>query len=225
MSGANTNGLGSGCTLVLVRHAHTAMAGTFCGTSDPPLSDLGLAQLAALNQRLKAFPFRQIFSSPSKRARQTAEAIAQNFGLQVQYVEFLHELAFGSWEGLDWDQIVARDPDYAQRWLDLHPSIPAPGGEIFEDFLQRIQHAMTSIAGQVEDGGAVVVTHAGVIRTFLGDIARPQGISLDLSVCDYISCWEVWRKAGHWHLPGQAAPVDAKVTTQPPKGWGLRTIL
>lgn len=200
--------------LVLVRHAHTDLAGTFCGSSDPPLSDVGRAQLAALHQRLKAFPLTQIFSSPLKRARQTAESIAQNFGLQVQYVEFLHELAFGSWEGLDWDQIVARDPEYAQRWLDQYPSVPAPGGEYFTDFLQRIQHAMTSIAGQVEDGCAAVVTHAGVIRTFLGNIAPSGGISLDWAACDYTSCWEVWRKAGQWHLPRQAAPVDARVTAQ-----------
>ena len=36
-------------TLVLVRHAHTDMAGTFCGTSDPALSAQGVAQLAALS--------------------------------------------------------------------------------------------------------------------------------------------------------------------------------
>jgi broad specificity phosphatase PhoE len=201
--------------LVLVRHAHTAMAGTFCGTSDPPLSAQGIAQLDGLRQRLEVYPLTHIFSSNLQRARQTAESIALRCGLQVHYLDFLHELAFGSWEGLDWDQIVARDREYAQRWLDLYPSIPAPGGEIFEHFLQRIQHAMTSIAGQVEDGCAVVVTHAGVIRTFLGDIARPRGISLDLTACDYASCWEVWRKAGQWHMPRPGAPIEVKVTTQP----------
>jgi broad specificity phosphatase PhoE len=206
---------GSGCTLLLVRHAHTAMARTFCGLSDPPLDGQGIAQLDGLQQKLEPYRITHIFSSNLQRARQTAESIALRCGLQVRYLDFLHELAFGSWEGLDWDQIVARDPEYAQRWLDFYPSVPAPGGEYFEHFLQRIQHAMTSIAVQVEDGCAVVVTHAGVIRTFLADIAQPRGTVFDPAACDYTSCWEVGRKAGQWHLPRQAAPDEAKVTTQP----------
>ena len=201
MSGAKQNVSGSGCTLVLVRHAHTEMAGRFCGVSDPPLSQQGLAQLEDLNRRLHAYPISRIFTSDLQRARQTAEAIADHRGLPVERFEFLHELAFGSWEGLDWDQIQARDPAYAQRWLDLYPSVPAPGGEYFEDFFQRVQYAMTAIAGEVGSGCAVVVTHAGVIRTFLGSLRRAHGIALDLSACDYTSCWEVCREDNQWYLP------------------------
>lgn len=195
--------------LILVRHAHTDMAGKFCGISDPPLSDQGLSQLAALNQKLKVYPLTHIFSSHLQRARQTAEAVAQTFGLQVQYVEFLHELAFGSWEGLDWDQVLARDPAYAQRWLDNHPSVPAPGGEYFDDFVRRIQHAMSNVAEQIGDGCAAVVTHAGVIRTFLKRTAVLQGITYDLALCDYTSCWEVWREQGQWKLPVTAISTAA----------------
>ncbi|MGC2111212.1 MAG: histidine phosphatase family protein [Candidatus Korobacteraceae bacterium] len=205
---------GSRSTLILVRHARTAMAGTFCGTSDPPLSGEGVAQLPGLNDKLESYPITHIFSSGLQRARQTAESIAQPRGLQVQYLEFLHELAFGSWEGLDWDQVMARDPEYAQRWLDLHPSIPAPGGEDFADFSRRIQHAMAAIAAELENGCAAVVTHAGVIRTFLGDVAGANGAVADLTACDYTSCWTTWREDGRWHLPGQIGPPDALADTE-----------
>ncbi len=200
---------GAASRLILVRHAHTEMAGRFCGLSDPPLSAQGLAQLPALNQRLKTYPLTHIFSSQLQRARQTAEAIAQNFGLQVQYVEFLHELAFGSWEGMDWDQVMAHDAEYARRWLDLHPSVPAPGGEYFADFVRRIRQAMSEIAEQIGDGCAAVVTHAGVIRTFLGKIALLDGITCDLTQCDYTSCWEVWRDGGRWTLPAKTISTAA----------------
>lgn len=191
------------CRLILVRHAHTGMAGTFCGLSDPPLSDQGLEQLKDLKPRLETYPLTHVFSSPLQRARQTASAIAQNSGLHVQYVEFLHELAFGSWEGLDWDHVMARDPEYAQRWLDLYPSVPAPEGENFEDFVPRIQRAMSDIADKIGNGCAVVVTHAGVIRTFLENITNPHGIVYDTAQCDYASCWEVWRWENQWKLPPQ----------------------
>jgi alpha-ribazole phosphatase/probable phosphoglycerate mutase len=201
MSRINTPVPAARSTLILVRHAHTDLAGSFCGHSDPPLSPQGLAQLADLSQRLRSVPLTHIFCSDLQRTRQTAEPIAQRCGLQPKWLVSLRELAFGSWEGLDWDQVMARDPVYAQRWLDLYPSIPAPGGEHFEDFRKRIQNAMDAIADQVQEGCAVVVTHAGVIRTSLGDLAQLSPSPADFSKCDYTSCWEVWREAGQWSLP------------------------
>jgi broad specificity phosphatase PhoE len=201
MSGNITEVAPARCQLILIRHARTNLAGTFCGHTDPPLNAEGRAQLADLNHRLKDHCLTHIFCSDLQRARQTAESIAGRCNLQLHPLASLRELAFGSWEGLDWDQVMARDPVHAQQWLDLHPSIPAPGGEGFEDFLARIHGAMNAIAAEVQDGCAAVVTHAGVIRTFLGDLAQAQGCSADLSKCDYTSCWEVWREGWQWSLP------------------------
>ena len=204
MSGVGNAGRAR-CTLLLVRHAHTEMAGTFCGQSDPPLSEQGIAQLPGLNQRLAAYPLTHIFSSGLQRARQTAESIAQCRGLKVQYLDFLHELAFGSWEGLNWDQVVALDPAYAQHWLDNYPNVPSPGGEHFSDFCSRVQRGMTVIAAEVEGGCAVVVTHAGVIRTFLGSMMHLPNATFDPRDCDYVSCWEVSWDGKQWQLLGDAA--------------------
>ena len=137
-------------TLILVRHAHTAMAGRFCGQIDPPLSPEGLTQLPELNERLRSYSLTHIFSSDLQRARQTAESIACRHKLPVHLLASLREIAFGSWEGLNWEQVMAQDRDYAQRWLDLYPSIPPPGGEEFEHFRERIQNAMNEIATQAQ---------------------------------------------------------------------------
>jgi len=209
MSGRNANSHVARCTLVLVRHAHTEMAGRFCGTSDPPLSAIGLAQLPRLNQRLGFYPITQVFSSDLQRARQTAEFIAQHRRLPVNHFEPLRELAFGDWEGFDWEQVIARDPEYAQRWLDQYPSVPAPGGENFEHFFQRVQYAMTAIAAQVGTGCAAVVTHGGVIRTFLESIAQLRKVAFDVAQCDYASCHEVWCQGSEWHLPAEHAILPA----------------
>lgn len=198
------------CTLLLVRHAHTAMAGTLCGQSDPPLSEQGIAQLTELNQRLATYPVTHIFSSGLQRARQTAESIAQCRGLNVQYLDFLHELAFGSWEGLNWDQVVALDPAYAQHWLDNYPNVPSPGGEHFSDFCMRVQRAMTVIAEQVDRGCAVVVTHAGIIRTFLASLAHLPNVPFDPQDFDYVSCWEVSGDGEHWQLLDRSNAANRK---------------
>jgi broad specificity phosphatase PhoE len=198
-------------TLILVRHAHTAMAGTFCGQIDPPLSAEGMAQLAELNEKLSAHSFTHIFSSDLERARKTAEAIAARRCLSVHLLRSLREIAFGSWEGLDWDQVVAQDPAHAQRWLDHYPSLSAPGGEGLEHFRKRIRDAMDAIANQVEGGCAVVVTHAGVIRTFSGNLAR-HGSTSDFR-CDYVSCWEIWREQQQWNTLQEITSTEAYQVT------------
>ena len=109
---------------------------------------------------------------------------------------------------------MAQDPVYAQHWLDLYPSIPAPGGERYDDFRDRIQSTMDAIAREVREGCAAVVTHAGVIRTFLSEIVDAPDQPADLSKCDYTSCWEVRYEAGKWSLlksstSPSAAPLAA----------------
>jgi len=209
MSGLSTQTTVSLCTLILVRHGHTDMAGRFCGQIDPPLSAQGLAQLPDMVQRLSTHSLTHIFSSDLQRTLQTAAPIARRSRLPIHQLSSLREFAFGTWEGLDWDQVVALDHEYAQRWLDLYPSIPAPGGEHFSDFRKRIQDAMNAIADQVQDGCAAVVTHAGVIRTFLGDLAQLHLRPTDFSEFGYTSCWEVWHEQGHWSLPGETASASA----------------
>jgi broad specificity phosphatase PhoE len=194
-------------TLILVRHAHTGMAGRFCGQIDPPLSSEGLTQLPELDQRLNGYSLTYIFSSDLLRARQTAGSIASRRSLPVHLLASLREIAFGSWEGLNWEQVMAQDRDYAQRWLDLYPSIAAPGGEEFEQFAERIQNAMHEIAAHAQGGCAVVVTHAGVIRTLTGNLMR-EGHAGDFK-CDYGSCFEVRRDQERWTLLPEIAPGSA----------------
>lgn len=184
--------------LLLVRHAHTSMAGKFCGHSDPPLSVQGRAELDVINRRLSAESFEFVFCSDLVRARETAESIAATRNLIVRRRCDLRELAFGEWEGMDWDEIEMRDPAYAKRWLETYPWLAAPGGESFEAFGRRIERAMDAIADDSLNGCAVVVTHAGVIRTFLEGIASSRCGSLDRQALTYGSCWEVWRRAERW---------------------------
>ena len=190
--------------IVLIRHAHTEMAGRFCGHRDPPLSARGVAQLEELKARVDRYEFTHIYSSDLRRARQTAECLASHGQLPVRILDSLREIAFGDWEGLTWDQIMVRDPVYAQFWLDSYPMLSAPNGEEFADFARRIRHAMDSIAEEVQDDCAAVVTHGGVIRTFLANCAVSTK-ALDLSACDYGSCWEVHRQAGQWLLGAHIA--------------------
>ena len=97
--------------LVLVRHGSTehSLQRRFSGRNDLPLNESGRAQAAALAAR--AFPgVSAVVSSPIRRARQTAEAIAAALGLPLGENDDFAELDFGLFEGLTFAEARDRHP-------------------------------------------------------------------------------------------------------------------
>lgn len=105
-----------------------------------------------------------VYSSDLKRARETAEAVARQFGLKVNVRPELREIHFGEWEGLTWNQIARRHPRLVVRWMERFPLQPIPGGESLRQFQKRIAAAIGSIVAANRGQCALIVTHAGVIR-------------------------------------------------------------
>jgi alpha-ribazole phosphatase/probable phosphoglycerate mutase len=154
-------------SLLLVRHAQTDMAGTFCGHSDPPLNNAGRKQVQALLERLTHESFDAVYTSDLLRASQTAAVAAAFFHVPCLALTGLREIDFGAWEGLTWSQVEAQDPAFAARWLSEFPALPAPGGESFATFESRILSAFDEMLTQQQHARILVVSHAGVMRTIL----------------------------------------------------------
>ena len=176
--------------LLFIRHAETDLAGTFCGHSDPPINTRGYAQVNNLIAQLSSEPFDAIYSSDLRRATDTAAALAQAFHVPCLTSPNLREIHFGDWESLTWEEIKKRDPDYAQRWADSFPAFPAPGGEVFADFEQRVLHEMTHLFRLATNKRIAVVTHGGVmrvvLRTFLGHTEQ-EAWELTRPYCSFFS--------------------------------------
>lgn len=152
--------------LILIRHAETDLAGTFCGQSDPPVNARGMQQIPALLRALQDEQIDTIVSSDLERARQTAIALAESHRASLTYERDLREIHFGQWEGLRWDELETQFPEQSQQWLQRFPSESAPGGESYESFHSRVCSALDRILSHVEDTIAIV-THAGVLRIAL----------------------------------------------------------
>jgi broad specificity phosphatase PhoE len=191
--------------LLLVRHVRTDMAGRFCGHADPAISAAGERQLASLCRSLREYRITQVFSSDLRRARQTAEAIAGG-AVPVELVPELREISFGQWEGLSWDEIVARDRDYASRWVDAYPRLGAPEGEDFAAFTARVSRAFQRIADQWQDGWTAIVTHGGCIRALLIELLGQPPESLGSIPCEFGSFRELHCRRSGGSPPWLAAP-------------------
>ncbi len=101
------------------------------------------------------------------RARETAEAIAEQIGRAPEFLAELREVALGEWEGLQRAEIVARYPDHWSRWTE-HPSWDiVPGGEGTEAFEARVGAAIETLVARHRSGQVLVVTHGGVIQVAL----------------------------------------------------------
>jgi alpha-ribazole phosphatase len=166
--------------ILLIRHAATDMAGTFCGQSDPELNKRGLLQIEELLHTIRNADIGAVFTSDLRRAHATATAIAEAFDVKCHVSSALREINFGRWEGLTWEQIERKDPIYSPRWAAEYPNLPAPDGENLNDFHRRVLEEVGLLATEAEtrNYSIAVVTHAGVLRTIL---TKLQGSSEELA--------------------------------------------
>ncbi len=161
---------GPTCRLVWVRHASCEGEGLLLGQRDAPLSTKGRRQLPRLVQKISPYAAQAVYSSDLLRARATAAAISRRLGVEVELRPGLREIHFGRWQGLSWAQITDRFPQAARRWLKDFPRQPIPGGEDLQKFKRRLRRELLRIVAAHPGGCAIVVTHAGVIRTTLASV-------------------------------------------------------
>jgi probable phosphoglycerate mutase len=107
-----------------------------------------------------------VISSPLGRARETAEAAAAALGVPVEVHDGLIETDFGEWEGLTFAEAAQRDPGLHARWIG-DPTVAAPGGESFEEVLERVEAVLRDLLGRYPGANVVVVSHVTPIKTLL----------------------------------------------------------
>lgn len=173
---------------VFVRHAETAMAGTFCGRSDPALNERGWEQVRVLVEQMRGRAVEVVYASDLRRAAMTAGAIAEEYGVRAELRAGLREIDFGEWEGLRWEEIEARDGAYAARWVAEFPGLRAPGGEEFAAFEERVLAEVAELGRMAGERRTVIVAHGGVLRTVL---MRRGGVKA-------AEAWERTRGYGCW---------------------------
>lgn len=153
-----------------VRHGETEWNRTkrYQGHSDIALNERGRRQAQEAAQALAAEPLQAVYSSDLVRAVETARAVAAPHGLEVRTLPGLRELHFGLWEGLRYEEIMARWPEQLQQLYDHPESGEAPEGEGFAALAGRAWAALADISRRHgPDEAVAVVAHGGTIRVLL----------------------------------------------------------
>jgi probable phosphoglycerate mutase len=150
----------------LLRHGETEWnaENRFCGSTDVPLSEAGRRQAKSLAERLNSIPFEALYSSPLKRALETARVISASVGLQPIPDARLVELDYGQWEGKTLAEIMENDPKTFRAW-DANPAqVAPPGGESGLEAQQRVVSFLDFLAAKHPQGDVLVVLHKTVCR-------------------------------------------------------------
>lgn len=142
--------LGAPATLVLLRHGETALTPekrfSGSGGTDPELSATGRGQAERAAGHFAALgTVQEIVSSPLRRCRETAAAVAGRLGLDVRIDEGLRETDFGAWEGLTFGEVRERYADDLTAWLASPDTAPTGGGESFAEVAERVAAARDRI--------------------------------------------------------------------------------
>ena len=100
---------------VLVRHGQTEWnrVERFRGRKDLLLDATGLRQALAAALRIKDWPVAAVYSSPLRRALETAKVIANQLDLPVEPLDGLIDLDFGDWQGLTAEEAAKQDGERA----------------------------------------------------------------------------------------------------------------
>jgi broad specificity phosphatase PhoE len=157
--------------LVLVRHAepHASVEGRCYGRLDVPLSAEGKATGEALAAALEPVALAEVYSSPLRRALETARPIAGSHGLVPVPHEGFRELDFGELEGQRYEEIAALRPELFHAWMTAPASVQFPNGESFSDLRVRALAAAEDLRRRHRGDTFVVVAHGGVTRAILAD--------------------------------------------------------
>lgn len=130
------------------------------------LTPRGRAQAAQAAGNLGELGIDRLWSSPLRRARETAEPIAAELGLQIEIHEDLRELREADGHG----ELPAEEQRLRRwsAWMAEHPDEPGfapPGGESFAAVLERVERLKRDLLAEPERR-VLAVSHGILLRFF-----------------------------------------------------------
>ena len=153
-------------TYAFIRHGQTDWnrEGLLQGSTDIPLNDTGRQQAHEAAQILAGTAWTAIVSSPLQRARETAQIIADELGIELgpAYPELI-ERGYGPLEGTP-------SADAIEKW----PAREYPGAESLPEVVERGRAGLARIAQDYPDQDVVIVCHGTIIRYTLAALAERE---------------------------------------------------
>lgn len=154
--------------IILARHGETEwnVAEVFRGRIDIELNETGRKQAALLAEYLGNSEIDAVYSSPLKRALETAEMIASYHQLETEIAPSLIDFNYGKWQGLPHLEVKDKYKELYTEWTKNPHRVKIPRGESLDDVRKR---ATTVVDGAIAKykGTVVLVSHRVVNKVLI----------------------------------------------------------
>jgi broad specificity phosphatase PhoE len=142
---------------------------------DAELSELGHRQAHSVAEALAREPLAALYTSPLRRARQTAEAVANRHPgrgghLAVQVVPELYEMDYGQFIGQGYDACRADMDQVLDAWRMGFVDEPFPGGESALLAQHRIRPFAQRLVQRARDADVAAVAHGRINRILVATL-------------------------------------------------------
>lgn len=151
--------------ILVTRHGQTDwnVLGKIQGQTDIELNNVGRQQARETRNLIKDEKLDLIITSPSKRAKETAMIINENFNVTIMEDSRLMERKYGQYEGITRDEIKLlkeTNSEFNFIW-DYNKNIAINNMENMKTFCNRIYEFFDEIVKKYKDKNILIVTHGG----------------------------------------------------------------
>jgi broad specificity phosphatase PhoE len=165
--------------IYLVRHGTTPLNqhGRYRSRLEVPLDEQGWADARAAAASLAEVGLAAVYTSPLRRARDTARTIADGAGIAtINDEDRLNNLEYGAWTALTSNEAENYDPVAFVRYQAFDEGAECPGGENLEDAADRMMAGLRDLGARHPGQRICAVSHAAMVRLALvrtGEASRP----------------------------------------------------
>jgi broad specificity phosphatase PhoE len=154
--------------LILARHGETVwnVEKIYRGRTDVNLDEVGIKQAELLGKYLSNWELEAIYSSPLRRALDTANIIDRYQKIGVHIAEGLIDFDYGEWQSLPEQEVKRLYPTLHNEWHNNPHKVRMPGGESLEDLRRRAMGVVNDVLSKYQ-GSAVLVSHRVVNKVLI----------------------------------------------------------
>ena len=125
-----------------------------------------------------------LFSSPYRRAKETAGYISNVTGLNPIFIDGLKEMNSGEMEGIKASEMNDKYPEYMKTWRRAHSTARPPGGETLGEVHSRAWKSILKIFDEFNESLVVVVAHLFPIQGILCNVLGMKSNNFEKLVID-----------------------------------------
>jgi len=153
---------------ILARHGETVwnIEKIYRGRADVNLDEMGIKQAELLGNYLSHWGLEAIYSSPLRRALDTANIIARYQKIGVHIAEDLIDFDYGEWQSLPEQEAKRLYPTLHNEWHNNPHKVKMPGGESLEDVRRRVIKVVNDVLARYQ-GSVVLVSHRVVNKALI----------------------------------------------------------